>query len=31
MGCERPAVSGQLARDRDRDDGAPLAAPFETL
>ena len=30
-GRERPAVSGQLARDRDGDDRAPLAALLERL
>src|SRR3954447_23484882 len=29
--CERPAVAGEFARDRDRDDGAPLAALFERV
>jgi hypothetical protein len=29
--CERPAVAGELARDRDRDHGAPLTAPLERV
>src|SRR5439155_6234503 len=28
-GRERPAVAGEFARDGDRDDRAPLAAPLE--
>ena len=30
-GCECPAVAGELARDGDRDDRAPLAAAFERV